>query len=59
MRSGPSYNPSCERCSKPHEAVAGMIAIHKDERMPTVICWDCIDDLKKVADYHRSRMVGE
>lgn len=53
MRSGPAHDPRCERCSKPREEVTGMIAIHKDERMPTVLCWDCVDDLKKLADYCR------
>ena len=56
MRSGPAYDPCCERCSKPLAAVAGMIAVHKDERMPIVLCYDCIDDLKTIADHDRRLM---
>ena len=53
MRSGPAYAPHCERCSKPEAEVAGMVLIHKS--LPTALCWDCVDDLKRGADVHRAR----
>jgi hypothetical protein len=52
MSKGPPRVPTCIRCSHPHLETVGMIGVHAGG-MPTYICFDCIDDLKTVADAHR------
>ena len=44
--------PHCARCSHPLEEKGGIL-IH-DGRPPTAVCFDCVDDMKVIADHSRA-----
>lgn len=44
--------PTCEGCSRPEFQTPGMCSLRKGG-MRTFVCFDCIDDLKSVADAAR------
>ncbi len=45
-------HPHCVGCSRPVEETLGMVSVRAGG-MPTYLCFDCVDELKMVADRQR------